>query len=168
MTTRFSTRRDFSMRLAIFVPVLGIAGTSMASAMAASAVGERISHTAESLHQEVVFKASPKRVYEALTDAKQFDKLVELSGVSMKDAPTQISPEVGGAFSLFAGHIVGRHIELVPNSELSRLGVWSSGIPACTRLRSSSSPSKAQEPKSFSTTPDSPRAWRNISPTGGK
>src|SRR5712692_1180527 len=156
MTTRFSTRRDFSMRLAIFVPVLGIAGTSMASAMAASAVGERISHTAESIHQEVVFKASPKRVYEALTDAKQFDKLVELSGVSMKDAPTQISPEVGGAFSLFAGHIVGRHIELVPNQRIVqawRVVVWNPGVYS---IASSSSPSKAQEPNSFSTTPDSP------------
>lgn len=131
MTTQFSTRRDFSMRLATFVPVLGIAGTSMASARAASAVGARISHTAESIHQEVVFKASPKRVYEALTDAKQFDKLVELSGVSMKDAPTQLSPEVGGAFSLFAGHIVGRHIELVPNQRIVqawRVVVWNPGV----------------------------------------
>ena len=32
-----------------------------------------ISHTAESIHQEPVFQASRKRVYEALTEAKQFD-----------------------------------------------------------------------------------------------
>jgi activator of HSP90 ATPase len=133
MINRLSTRRDFSVRLATLFPVLSIAGTSLASfAMAASAVpGEVISHTAESIHEEVVFKASPKRVYEALTDAKRFDKLVELSGLSMKDAPTQISPEVGGAFSLFAGHIVGRHIELVPNRRIVqawRVVVWNPGV----------------------------------------
>ena len=133
MINQLSTRRDFSVRLATLFPVLSIAGTSFASfAMAASAVpGEVISHTAESIHQEVVFKASPKRVYEALTDAKQFDRLVELSGMSMNDAPTQISPEVGGAFSLFAGHIVGRHIELVPNRRIVqawRVVVWNPGV----------------------------------------
>lgn len=132
MTTQLSTRRDFSVRIATLFPMLGIAGTSFTSAaMAASAVaGEVISHAAESIHQEVVFKASPKRVYEALTDVKQFDKLVELSGVAMKNEPTQISPEVGGTFSLFAGHIVGRHIELVPNQRIVqawRVVVWKPG-----------------------------------------
>jgi len=46
---------------------------------------EEISHTAESIHQEPVFKASRKRVYEALTDAKQFNKVVLLS-TAMKSA----------------------------------------------------------------------------------
>ena len=133
MINQLSTRRDFSVRLATLFPVLSITGTSFASsATAAKAVpGEVISHTAESIHQEVVFKASSKRVYEALTDAEQFDKLVELSGISMKDAPTQISSEVGGAFSLFAGHIVGRHIELVPNQRIVqawRVVVWNPGV----------------------------------------
>ena len=41
---------------------------------------DSISHTAESIHQEPVFQASRKRVYEALTDARQFDKIVQLSG----------------------------------------------------------------------------------------
>ena len=38
-----------------------------------------ISSACEVIHQEVVFKAIPKRVYEALTDAKQFNKVVLLS-----------------------------------------------------------------------------------------
>src|SRR5262245_45405020 len=33
-----------------------------------------ISHTAESIHQEPVFQASRKRVYQALTEARQFDR----------------------------------------------------------------------------------------------
>lgn len=28
--------------------------------------------------------------------------------------PTEISRQAGGAFTLFGGHIVGRHVELVP------------------------------------------------------
>jgi uncharacterized protein YndB with AHSA1/START domain len=82
-----------------------------------------ISHTAESIHQEVAFKASRKRVYDALTDSKQFDQVVHLSD-AMKSRippgapPTQISTEAGGAFSTFGGIIVGRQIELVPNERI--------------------------------------------------
>jgi activator of HSP90 ATPase len=98
--------------------------------------GEEISRTAESIHEEPVFKASRKRVYEALTDTKQFSKVTELSaamqsGMSLGTAPTEISSEVGGAFSLFGGHIVGRHIELVPNERVVqawRVVNWDPGV----------------------------------------
>jgi uncharacterized protein YndB with AHSA1/START domain len=121
-----STRRDFAARLATLLPTLGIAGASLASAIqsasaADDASADGVSHAADSIHQEIVFKASRKRVYEALTDVKQFDKIVDLSGVRQSgmlppeaNKPTQISPEVGGAFVLFGGYITGRHIELVP------------------------------------------------------
>src|SRR5437667_238242 len=97
---------------------------------------EEISRTAESIHQEPVFNASRKRVYEALTDTKQFDKVTQLSavmhsGMSLGTAPTEISGEVGGAFSLFGGHIVGRHIELVPNKQIVqawRVVDWDPGL----------------------------------------
>ncbi len=112
---------------------------------------EEISHTAEAIHQETVFKASRKRVYEALTDTKQFEKVTQLgaamqsgmslgtkpteisrevggafsifrghiqSGMSLGTKPTEISREVGGAFSIFRGHILGRHIELMPNERI--------------------------------------------------
>jgi uncharacterized protein YndB with AHSA1/START domain len=131
MITQLSTRRDFSVRLATLVPALGIAGASLTSAVASAVPGEVISHTAESIHQEIVFKASPKRIYDVLTTAKQFDKLVELTGMATTNAPTQISPEVGGAFSLFADHIVGRHIELVPNQRVVqawRVAGWKPGV----------------------------------------
>jgi activator of HSP90 ATPase len=62
------------------------------------------------IHQEVDFNASPQRIYEALLDAKQF---AAFSGRAAK-----INREVGGAFSLFDGHIAGRNVELVPNKRI--------------------------------------------------
>jgi uncharacterized protein YndB with AHSA1/START domain len=62
------------------------------------------------IHQEVDFKASPQRVYEALTDAKQFGAF---SGL-----PAEIRGEAGGAFKCFGGQITGRMTELVPNQKI--------------------------------------------------
>src|SRR5713101_4283327 len=97
---------------------VGIAfgGLALGSTEAWAGTEEEISRTAETIHQEVVFKASRKRVYEALADTKQFDKVIHLSGVMQSmppgGKPTEISREVGGAFALFGGYITGRHIEL--------------------------------------------------------
>ena len=126
MTSNTVSRRDFSVRLASFFSMLGLAGCSAAAGSGGPARTSRppgrdeVSHTAEAIHQEVVFNASPKRVYEALTDTTQFDKVVHLSeaGMSMGNRATQISRDVGGTFSLFGGHIVGRHIEMAPNERL--------------------------------------------------
>lgn len=84
---------------------------------------EEISHSEEAIHQEPVLKASRKRVYEALTDAQQFDKVENFSaemrgGGSLGPKPTEISRQLGGTFTLFGGHIVGRHVELVPNERI--------------------------------------------------
>jgi uncharacterized protein YndB with AHSA1/START domain len=122
--------------------IVGVAmafgGLTLGSTRAWAGAEEEISHTAESIHQEAVFKASRKRVYEALTDTKQFDKVIELSGVmksgmlpSGADKPTKISSEVGGAFVLFGGYITGRHIELVPSERIVqawRAGGWAPGV----------------------------------------
>jgi Activator of Hsp90 ATPase homolog 1-like protein len=108
------TRRGFSIRLAVILPMAAIAQTSIGQS---SAQSDRlgISHTSESIHQEVVFKATPKRIYEALTDEKQFKQVMDFV---MKGALTQISREVGGPFSLFGGVILGRNIELVPDERI--------------------------------------------------
>src|SRR6266705_2694436 len=95
-----------------------------------------VSRTAESIHQEPVFKANPKRVYEALTDEKQFEKVTELSaampsGMAPGNKRTEIGREAGGPFTLFGGHIVGRHIELVPDKRIVqawRVVDWNPGI----------------------------------------
>ncbi len=79
---------------------------------------------ANPIHQEVVFKASPERVYKALTDAQQFG---EFTGAG----PAEISPEAGGPFSSFGGMIQGRNLELVPNQRIVqawRVGNWDPGV----------------------------------------
>jgi uncharacterized protein YndB with AHSA1/START domain len=105
-------------------------GAVVGSRIALAGAGEEISHTAESIHQEPVFKASRKRVYEALTDAKQFSKVVMLSaamktGMAPGMKPTEVSSEAGGAFSAFGGYVTGRQIELVPNERIVQ--VWRAG-----------------------------------------
>jgi activator of HSP90 ATPase len=59
------------------------------------------------IHQEVDYKASPARVYEALLDPKQFSAFTKL--------PAKIERQAGGLFKLFDGHIEGRNIDLTPN-----------------------------------------------------
>src|SRR5271154_1430087 len=127
-------------RQAIVIAATAFGGLALSSTKSWGAEDE-ISHTAEAIHQEPVFKASRKRVYEALTDAKQFDKVIQLSGVMQSmhlgDKPAEISREVGGAFSLFGGYITGRHVELLPNERIVqawRAGGWPSGIYSIARF----------------------------------
>ena len=59
-----STRRDFSVRLAAMLPVVGMAESALGQPdLQADRNG--ISHTAESIHQEVVFKGARQRIYES-------------------------------------------------------------------------------------------------------
>src|SRR6266481_3881200 len=123
-------------RQAIVGVAAAFGGLVVGSTRAWAGTEEAISHAAESIHQETVFKASRKRVYEALTDTKQFEKVTQLgaamqSGMSLGTKPTEISREVGGAFSIFRGHILGRHIELMPNERIVqawRVTDWNPGV----------------------------------------
>jgi len=122
-------------RQAIVGVAIAFGGLAVGSTKAWSEAEEEISRTAESIHQEPVIKASRKQIYEALTDAKQFDKVIQLSGVMqsmhLPDKPAEISREVGGAFTLFGGYITGRHVELVPNEHIVqawRTGGWAPGV----------------------------------------
>ena len=84
--------------------------------------GSGLSHGAESIHQEAVFHAKRKRVYEALTDAQQFDKVMQLSAAMRSMAtgtkPAEIDRNAGDAFSIFGGYVSGRQIELVPEERI--------------------------------------------------
>ncbi len=120
---------------------MAFGGLALGATQAWAGAEEEISRTEESIHQEAVFKASRKRVYEAITDAKQFDKVIQLSGVMQSmhlgDKPTEISREVGGAFTLFGGYITGRHVELVPNERIVqawRTGSWAPGIHSIAKF----------------------------------
>jgi activator of HSP90 ATPase len=124
-----ATLADPTRRQAIVTAAIACTGLALVPTKAWAEADGEISHTEESIHQEVDFKANQKRIYEALTDTKQFDKVVQLSGAmqSMRlgSAPTEISREVGGAFTLFGGHITGRHVELVPNQRIVQ--AWRAG-----------------------------------------
>ncbi len=94
-----------------------------------------ISHTCEYIHQEVIFRAARKRVYQALTDEKQFKQVTDFI---MKGASTEISRVVGGMFSLFGGVILGRHIELVPDERIVqawREKDWDPGVYSIVRFQ---------------------------------
>lgn len=131
------TRRQALMGIAATFGGLSLGSTSIR----AGSQGE-ISHSAASIHQEIDFKASRKRIYEALTDAKQFERVVQLSEAMktrMKPGapPTQIDAQAGGAFSTFGGLIVGRNIELVPDERIIqawRPAYWEPGIYSVVRF----------------------------------
>ena len=123
------TRRQLIGRAAAFGS-LALGATEARAQPAAE-----ISHAAEAIHQEPVINASRKRVYEALTIAGQFNEVTKIAAagdkaISLDKSPTVLSPDVGGAFSLFGGIIVGRQIELVPNTrivEAWRVNYWTPG-----------------------------------------
>jgi activator of HSP90 ATPase len=76
------------------------------------------------IHQEVVFKTTPQRLYDTLLDSQKFS---EFTG----GARAEISREVGGAFSCFGGVITGRNIELQPNQRIVqawRVANWPDGV----------------------------------------
>jgi uncharacterized protein YndB with AHSA1/START domain len=131
--SRYS-RRAFSVRVAAMLPVFGMA--ERAFGLPDSQPDRNgISHTCESIHQEVVFKAARKRVYEALTQEKQFAQVTDFI---MKGASAQINPEVGGTFSIFGGVIAGRHIELVPYERIVqawREKDWAPGLYSIVRFQ---------------------------------
>jgi len=85
----------------IFIAILGLNALPIVSAQSDKSI---------TIHQEIEFNATPQQLYDALLDSKQF---TEFSG-----RPAEINREVGGAFSLFKGHIIGRNLELVPNQRI--------------------------------------------------
>src|SRR5208282_641807 len=81
------------------------------------------------IHQELVFKASPKRVYQALTDSKRH---AEFTG-----APATIDNKAGGEFSVYGGGVGGRNIELVPDARIVqawRAGDWPPGVYTLVKI----------------------------------
>jgi activator of HSP90 ATPase len=132
---------EMTRRRAMAAVAMAWGGIALLPGAARAESEGEISHSAEAIHQEPEFKASRKRVYEALTDTRQFDKVIELSGAKKSTAlgakPTQISTEVGGAFEIFLGHIIGRHIELVPNQRIVqawRVVDWEPGVYSIARF----------------------------------
>ena len=120
---------------------LGMLAFGTGSAVAADEEG--ILRAEEAIHQGPVFKASRKRVYEALTDANQFAKVVELSaamksgGMKLGTKAAEIGREPGEAVSLFGGYITGQQVELVANERIVqvwRAGSWDPGSYSIARF----------------------------------
>jgi len=108
------------MKRDLLLPTVLIAFASVVSAQNDKSI---------TIHQEIDLNASPQKVYEALLDSKQF---TDFSGRS-----AQINREVGGAFSVFQGHIVGRNVELVPNQRIVqawRVADWPEGAWSIARF----------------------------------
>jgi len=119
----------------------GFIGLTLGSGVAGAAAESGLSHSAEAIHQEPIFPANRKRIYEALTDARQFEKVVELSAAKQAgqigNMPVEISSEVGGAFTLFGGHIIGRHLDLVAGERIVqawRVESWKPGEYSIVRF----------------------------------
>jgi activator of HSP90 ATPase len=123
-------------RQAIAAAAIAFGNLAIAPIAGAADATNEISHTAEAIHQEVAFKANRKRVYDALTDAKQFNEVMKLSaamtsGMVPPGKPAEISQSAGGSFSVFAGHIIGRQVELVPDVRIVqawRVVDWDPGV----------------------------------------
>jgi activator of HSP90 ATPase len=82
-----------------------------------------------SIHQQASIAANPADVYAVLADA---DALSTLSGMR-----GQVARSEGDAFSAFDGHVVGRHIELVPNERIVqawRFPQWEPGTYSIVRF----------------------------------
>jgi len=104
----------------VFIAILALSAQPMALAESDKSI---------TIHQEIDFTASPQQLYEALLDSKQF---TEFSA-----RPADINREVGGAFSLFKGHIVGRNLELIPNERIVqawRVVTWPEGAYSIVRF----------------------------------
>lgn len=134
---------DKATRRQVLLGAAGVFGyLALGSVNGRGGGADEISSACEVIHQEVDFKVSRKRVYEALTDAKQFNKVVMLSaamqsGMAPAGKPVEMSPEAGGAFSAFGGHITGRHVELLPTERIVqawRVASWGPGQYSIVRF----------------------------------
>jgi activator of HSP90 ATPase len=129
-------------RQLITAGALALASFGVRPLIARAADSDGISHSAASIHQEPTFTASRQRLYQALTDPKLFDQVVELSGVmqTMKLHPkpgSELSPHLGSAFALFGGYITGRQVALKQNElivQAWRSASWPQGCYSIARF----------------------------------
>lgn len=148
---RLSLISGFSRRQVLLQSTIAASGLVAGLPRALAAPDDSISRTAEAIHQEVVFNSKPSRIYEALTDASQFQKVQALSaamrGADLTAHPAVLSRESGSAFALFGGYITGRQIELVANQRIVqawRVGGWAPGIYSIARFELAEAPASTR------------------------
>jgi activator of HSP90 ATPase len=95
----------------------------------AVALGDAVSFREGVIRQEIDFKASPERVYGALTNDREFR--------AFSGADAKIQGERGGAFTLFDGLIIGCNVELTPDRQIVqawRARQWAPGVYSIVRF----------------------------------
>jgi activator of HSP90 ATPase len=125
-----------------------ITGLGLAGAARSAPTGDLgISGDHKAIHQEAVFKASPARVYQVLTNAALFNKVVVLSGalqaMKLRASHVKLSSKEGDAFALFGGYITGRQVELTPGVRVVqawRAGSWAPHIFSIVRFELATHP----------------------------
>ncbi len=83
------------------------------------------------IHQEISFNARPQQIYEVLLSSTAFSACTKKSFDNFTATSAHIDSVVGGTFTVFDGHIIGRILELVPNQrivEAWRVVDWPAGI----------------------------------------
>ena len=136
-SAQLPTRRNIIAGLTVVLSAGAVTGVR-----ARAETSQGIMRDMESIHAQVKFKSSPQRVYTALTDAKEFQKVVLLSdavkkGMVKDPKAAQISAVAGGEFAVFGGYITGRQIELVANVRIVqawRTGSWDPGVYSIARF----------------------------------
>jgi activator of HSP90 ATPase len=64
----------------------------------------------KTIHQIIIFKASPKIIYEIWLDSEKHSALI--------GDEANISKEINGKFSTFSGYSKGINLELIPNKKI--------------------------------------------------
>jgi activator of HSP90 ATPase len=99
--------------------------------------GKTDSLTGITIHQVINLNASPRRVYEVLLSSRQFSDCTKKSFDNFSAGSAHIDSVVGGSFSVFDGHIIGRILELVPHQrivEAWRVVDWPAGDYSIVRF----------------------------------
>ncbi|HEY3927767.1 MAG TPA: SRPBCC domain-containing protein [Candidatus Koribacter sp.] len=130
-----------SRRQWVFQSTAAACAFAFAPTLSAAASEDGILRTAESIHHELTLNASATRIYNALTDSAQFQKMELLSAamqsMDVKSHPATIQREPGGSFSLFGNYVVGRQLELLTDRRIVqawRASSWSPGIYSIARF----------------------------------
>ena len=129
---------SFTRRRWITGATVASAASPSARATSWAATSNGLSHNAEAIHQETVFKASPQRIYDALLDARQFQKVELLSGAmkgtDLKPSPQRsVANQAAHSASLATTSSAGSS-SLCPTSASSRHGVRPVGTRASIPL----------------------------------
>ncbi len=108
---------------------VGLAIALVVSILPSSATAQQSLLAGPPIHQEADFTVAPQRIYDALLKTNEFRAF---SGMA-----ATLSSVVGGKFSIFGGHIIGRTLELVPGKRIVqawRVVDWPAGIYSIARF----------------------------------